>query len=480
MNNPDQGSEGFATPNDDKSEADTKGGFSRVVSRRTVLNAGLAAGAGVGGGLLSYGAIKALDKVFSRVDDNGGWNDVFINEIKVGSAPEIPVFQKPGDFKELAEAREWTDETLLKAFNKGVGESLASGRLVEIQLPEGEIVIHKRLDIAIPEGAKIALKGDKNGSRLRLDSRLSDIPKEWGSFGQQNALYFKDMDGELVIDGIEFHGGSERAGRQGYAPPKSPWDSMVFVVGSGEGSGPDQHAVMRTAGKRKGRAEVKNCNFQNSESGGFMAQNVGMAVGTNLQGKNLDALFNASWCDQVGVKNMKGERFASDGLYITNAQTVVLEDLQVSTARQAFDLQGNGTAHLLRCRAYDSAIAFDITKSETDGTLAGPTFIEDSDSSECMSAFALGGIQKIAVKNSKNFMGGQWQDAHDKGEFLHADGIADSNDADNYRAFGIYDLAAANPDNVKFSDVLIHIGKNYSAANSFPKFKGVGYTRDSA
>ncbi len=453
----------------------TVGILGRRVSRRQLMS-GARLGAEIVGGAAIMGVVGKLerDKLAKR-DDSISYKN--LDETKVGPELLVRDFQGVDAFKNLEKTEVWTDNTILAAFNKSVGESLASGRQVEIDLPEGEIEVNKRLDIAIPEGAKILLKGHPNGSRLKLNPALSDVPKAWGSFGKQNMMYFKDMDGELVFDGIEFHGGSDRAGKEGYIPPASPWDSVVFVVGSGDGSNSDQHAVMKQSGKRKGRVDVKNCNFQNSESGGFMAQNVGTVVAVNLQGKNLDALFNASWCDKVGVTGLVGERLNSDGLYITNAQNVIIDNSQVKTARQAFDLQGNSVAHIKDSQAFDCATAYDVTKSETDGTVAGALFIENSDSSECQTAYAFGGVEKIAVKDSKSYMGGAWEKQYAQEEFLHGKGIVNADEALGYQPFAFYDLAGEKPDHVKFSDVKLYFSKDYSGANWLPDLGGVSYSK---
>jgi hypothetical protein len=401
-----------------------------------------------------------------------------LSEIPIASPMDISPFQPPRELMNLPFAEGWSEQNLLEIVHRGIGEALATGEQVIVELPEGEIQIANRLDITIPEGAKIVLKGHEKGSRLKLANSLSDIPEEWGSFGEYNMIYFKDMDGELTIDGIEFHGGSERAGKGGYKAPKSPWDSVIFIVGSGEGSTSDQDAVMKKAGKRGGKVEVRNCNFQNSESGGLVVQNISDVIVADCEGKNLDALLNASWCDDLFVKNLHGVGFNSDGLYITNVQNVILEDLQIMTARQAYDLQGNLDATLRRCNAYDCAIAYNVTKSQTDGTVSGNAQIGDCDSSECVSIYSFGGVQDIAVENGKHYAGGEWQGKFYDKEFFHADGIEEPEVAAKYNMFSLYDLAGGNHERVKFSNVQVYISKAYSVSSAFPQLDGVSYTRE--
>ncbi len=391
---------------------------------------------------------------------------------------EIPPFDGITPQKEMVPVKDWGSEQVQMNLESSIRESLETGVEVVIELPEGEINIDKTITSIIPEGAKIRLKGHANGSRLKLNSALSDVSKEWGSFAEGSMLYFQDLEGELTIDGIEFDGGSARAkDRQGYTPPKSPWDSIVLIVGKGAGDRYDP--AMDQQGKRQGKATIINSNFYNSESGGVVMQNIHDAAIEDSRGSKLDALFTAAWCDNVVGRNCRGEYFTSDGTYITSAINVNLTNWQIKTARQGYDLQGVQHAELNKCHAYDTAFAYNFTLSESDKkTPSGTIVVTDSHSDGSLTPFSIGPVQNLNVTRSMHTNIGAWYKPFRIGDFHHSVGIVPIKEAIenpiSFIEYGSENLTSTRE--MKLEDVKMVLSPDASIGYNLVQIPGIKYS----
>lgn len=444
---------------------------SKPLTRRDLLrNAATASLAGAG--------IKVLIDRFLSSD-----------ELQHGPPLEVPPFSGVIPVTEMLPAVEWNAQKVQMSLEQAVQQSLETGQEIPVELPEGEILIDRTVMCTIPEGAKVKLKGHEKGSCLKLDPARSEIAQEWGSFAQSSILYFRDMEGDLGIDGVQFDGSSLRAQeRRDHVAAKSPWDAMVLIVGKGEGDpatddgekgyrpGEKYTPAMDRAGNRKGNAEIVNSRFYNSESGGVTIQNIHDAQFHDSQGSKLDVLFTSTWCDDVLSRNCRGEYLLSDGTYITSAQNVKLENWQIKTARQAYDLQGVRNASLTQCHAYDSAFAFAFTLSETDKTTpSGKITVDDSHSEGCLTPFSIGEVQQLQVSNSNHDNVGEWYMQYVTGDFHHASGIVPLGNAiaqpTSFISYGSHSTEGIDLENV-FMRVSPNASKNFSLAN----LPGIRYT----
>lgn len=300
--------------------------------------------------------------------------------------------------------------------------SLESGE-VTVSLPKGEILIDRKIELVISKGAKIKIVGHDEGTLLKLDNKLSHVSSEHGSFAENCLMYFKDMEGSLSFEGIGFDGGSEIAGKGGYKAPPSPWNAVVFV--NGRGAGDHFAPAMERAGNRQGTVIVNNCYFENSESGGFLAQNLEGVQFDNSRGENLDYLLDANWTDRVNSEHVYAEKCLSDGVYINDAGEVRLCDWTVVGARQGFDIQGVvGQAELEQCFAKDCAIAYVLAHSETDGTRVRSVSLKDSGSHNCLIVFSIGNVSKALIEGGVHNEAGGWMKSFLENDFLHI-GITD-------------------------------------------------------
>ncbi|MBI2025956.1 MAG: right-handed parallel beta-helix repeat-containing protein [Candidatus Levybacteria bacterium] len=255
---------------------------------------------------------------------------------------------------------------------------------------------------------------------------------------------------------------------------------MVLVVGKGEGDKYDP--AMERAGKRTGEASISNCTFANSESGGVVLQNLHKAEIANSEGQYLDALLNASWCDKVVGAGCIGEGFNSDGTYITSCQDVILENWQIKTARQGFDLQGVAKAVLTNCTAFDCAKAFELTMSETDKkTVSVSITLLDCDSKGCLIPFSIGGVRNLSVTGGNNDEIGEWLSLYQAGDFLHTDGIVDAVGlSQSGRSIFEYDpsfLDTPLDKSREFSNVNMRLSKNIGPDYQVIQAPGVYYTK---
>lgn len=397
------------------------------------------------------------------------------NELQPGPPLEVPAFMGISPTIELQPAIDWTTERVQTTIDQAIQQSLETGQETIIELPEGEILIDKTITCTVPEGAKIKLKGHEKGSRLKLNPALSEISQEWGSFAQSSILYFRDLEGDLGIDGIQFDGSSLRAQqRRDHTAAKSPWDSLVLIVGKGDG---DEYApAMDRAGKRNGRAEVINSRFYNSESGGVVMQNIHDAQFHDSQGSKLDVLFTSTWCDTVSSRNCRGEYFTSDGTYISSALQVELNNWQIKTARQAYDLQGVQNASLTQCHVYDSALAFAFTLSETDNiTPSGKITVRDSHSAGCLTPFSIGEVEQLQVSNSNHDTVGEWFTLYKQGDFHHTGGIVPlGNAVEQPSSFITYGSRSTN--GIKLENVAMRLSPNVPNNFNLVKLPGIQYT----
>lgn len=394
---------------------------------------------------------------------------------------------------EMPQAKEWNAQNLQEYIEGVIAESLQAKESRVVELPPGEILIDRPITCVVPEGAHVRIYGHKDGSRLKLDPSLSDVPKEWGSFGERSILYFKDIEGVVDIQDVEFHGGSDRAGKEGYTPPKSPWDSMVLAVGKGVGEpnadgyrpGEQYDNAMDQAGMRKGKVLIENCNFYNSESEGVMVQNLGNVEFYNLRGKNLDVLANVAWCDDVKGTNILGERFTSDGIYINSAKRVELDNCSVKTSRQGYDLQGVKDAVLRQCHAFDCGKGYEMTYSETDKTTVSEAItLVDCATDGCMEVFSVGPVNKLHVAGGFHKGVGNWYKKYQEGEFLHRDGLVSPDDIASARSpIVTYELADAQgkvipaKQEMRFDHVIMQFGKDRPKGYVVPKLPGITYSR---
>ncbi|OGG03691.1 hypothetical protein A2W14_02975 [Candidatus Gottesmanbacteria bacterium RBG_16_37_8] len=399
-------------------------------------------------------------------------------DIPIGPQLDVPDFTQVQEMRKFETNSSWNADQLQQQLQEAVKKSVEKNREIVVDLPKGETIIDRQITCTIPEGAKITLRGHTEGSRLKLHSSLSNVSKEWGSFAQKNMLYFKDMEGELTINGVEFHGGSERAGSGGYIAPASPWDAVVLIVGSGEGDKTDP--AMHRIGKRKGKANVKFCGFYQSESEGIMMQNLKSAGMQNCWGRNLDVLFNASWCDSVSSRNVTGENFTSDGTYITSAQNVELSNWHIKTARQGYDLQGVANAVLNECHAYDCGYSYAISRSETDRkTWSGAITLNNCHSRDCQIVYALGLIERLQVNRANHDGIGKWYLKYLENDFLHKDGIRNPESIFAYNApVLVYPTDGVYMKSGIYNDVKIRLSSLQKPEYKIHQFPGITYSRE--
>lgn len=431
----------------------------------------------VAGSVLAITAILGKDVVFNPLHKT---ETIPLADIPVGPPLNINEFSGVLPKPDIPLAEHWGGDRINNALQKAIKDSLDSGEEVTVNLPYGEIVVDDPIVCVIPQGARLNIVGDQRGSRLKLNPKLSDVPKEWGSFATRSIFYFKDMEGSLTLDSVLFDGGSERAGINGYAPPKSPWESMVLAVGKGEGDKYDP--AMERAGKRTGEANITNCSFTNSESGGIVLQNLGKAVMANSQGQSLDAFLNVSWCDEVIVRGNIGEGFNSDGAYITGCQDVTLENWQIKTARQGFDLQGVAKATLTNCTAFDCAKAFELTMSETDKkTVSDEITLVDCNSYGSLMPFSIGAVKNLSIIGGDHDGIGDWLSLYYKGDFLHTDGIVDAQGLSRMgKSFFEYNPSFLNTHLTKAREIYnvkMRLGENIGSDYQVISVPGVDYTK---
>lgn len=321
----------------------------------------------------------------------------------IGSAVVASQVDLTGAFATLKlEKAAWSKELLQQELEKAISVSIETKREVTVELPEGEILVDKTITVVVPKEAKIRMVGHQNGSMLKLDEKLSNIPKEYYSFAQHSLLFFKDMEGELAIDGIYFDGGSKIAGKGGYKPPRSPWNSVLFIDGKGPGDSFDP--AMDRWQERRGKATIRNCTFTNSEAGGILVQNLSDAQVNSCAGQNLDALLIATWTNNVYSNNMQAENCLSDGAYITNAQHVELKKWIVKKARQGYEIQGAvDQATLEQCYADNCGVAYVCKESETGSkTPSREIALRNSDSKDCLIIFSIGNVRDLVIENSRH------------------------------------------------------------------------------
>ncbi|MBI2025912.1 MAG: twin-arginine translocation signal domain-containing protein, partial [Candidatus Levybacteria bacterium] len=164
--------------------------------------------------VLATGAL--LIKDLFKNNSSRGAEVISLDQLPIGPPLEVTEFSGVLPKPELPAAENWDRDRIEGALEKAVKDSLEKGEEVTVSLPYGEIVVDKQITCVIPEGARLNIVGDQRGSRLKLDPKLSDVPKEWGSFATRSILYFKDMEGSIAIDSVQFDGGSKRAGKEGY------------------------------------------------------------------------------------------------------------------------------------------------------------------------------------------------------------------------------------------------------------------------
>ncbi len=385
--------------------------------------------------------------------------------------PPAPTIHHPA---ESAIDKEYNAADIEQFIQEGVQKSSETKQHEIISLPCGKIQVDRPIRCTIPEDANVSIEG--NGlTTLQLDPSLSDIPKRWGSFAKRSILFLEDVEGKVEVAGINFQGGSKRAGKYGYIPPDSPWDAMLFIDGKGSGSKYDP--AMDQACQRRGQATINHCTFFDSESEGILVQNLQTATVADCTGQNLDSLVTSAWCDSITVKKLQGENFTSDGIYITNAQYAQLKDSSIKTARQGYDIQSE-IAQLTGCDAWDCGKAFELTCSETNQTISRIITLKNSNTSGCMEVYSIGPVQNLFVSNCLNDDVGNWNRLYKQGDFLHSSGLVDpqllgswGTPVVDYEAVNSHGQTIRLNKNIKFEDVKIRIGKyapDYYCASEYP------------
>lgn len=398
----------------------------RKIHRRDFLK--IAAATGVAA--FTYWQGKPLYERF--IDAKTGFNE-----------PQIPNFPHIPDRIGLPEVEDWDASKLEAYLKKAVSQSLETQRGVLVELPEGEIEVNHKIMVEVPQGALIMLAGQRGKSRLRLAETLSQIPRS-------NLVEFTDVQGEVRIEGIDFDGGSERAGKGGYEAPPDPWDAVVVIRG-GQGE------------VKGGKVVVTNCRFANSESVGLVTENLNDVNVLNIVGKNVDGAWTANWCRRINGRNIIAENCLSDGLYIVECQGGSIETVLIRSGRQGVDVHGSDNLTMSNINVLDCGLAFVNSRSLRSDKGSRNIRVEGFYSRGCGYIFSLGYLSGAEITRSSHDDAGKWFSGQD---FMHK-GVED------YEAIKHNSLYIdwASLKNIHFRDVQIR-----KATWGVPgDYKGVSY-----
>lgn len=317
---------------------------------------------------------------------------------EVFRTPQIPEFPGISIRKDLIKMENWNADGLKFRIDQAIQESIHNNRQIEINLPKGECVVDKLIQINVPNGADIKIIGSgSEKTRLRQSQERSVIPEEWGGHGL-NLLELVVDGGKIELSDIEFDGGSDRAGdlndgskSKKYMPPLSPWDSVVYAHGN-----------------HNGEIVVNKCKFTNSESVGLITEGLKNAQVSDSQGRNLDGLWTANWCDAIKGKNLHGENCLSDGLYLVECQNGEVADCIMKTCRQAYDIHGCSNLTLTNCHSLDSSHAFVVSKSERNQGPSRQISFYNCESDISGFVYAIGFTEGINIKGGSHDQAGGW------------------------------------------------------------------------
>lgn len=365
----------------------------------------------------------------------------------------------------------WDTEKFEAALQHTISESISKQKAVELYLPQGEIHIKKNMKFDM-QSARLSLVG--YGTTLSLDESLSDIPKDWAS-EEHNLLEFNNVTGDIKIKGIRFDGGSKRAGNEGYSPPGGPWDAVLFVNGTGPGSGKDIPNGHRDL-KRSGNVTVEGWKFVNSEAPGFLAKNLLKAAMIDSKGQNLDTLFVADWCDEITTNNLQALNCLSEGVGVYGCYGGSITNCDVTTARQGFLIHGSDNISISDCKVEDATIGYVFNKAGVNNKPNSNLTVRNGNSRGTMLAYAVAHSQRVVIENSKHEEMGTWLTKYNNGtgDFLHA-GVADIG---NITAIQQPLWLGNGTDSVSFSDVVMKKAADshyYTHPQEIPGIRNEGF-----
>ncbi|MFO0704085.1 MAG: twin-arginine translocation signal domain-containing protein [Patescibacteria group bacterium] len=384
-------------------------------------------------------------------------------------------------YENLPSVEAWDSKRLKSEINKAIKTSIETNQKVEILLPHGEILIDETVRCVVPTGADIVLKGHTEGTKIKLSSTLAEIPTEWGSFGNHNCLFFHDIAGKVKVSSICFDGGSNKAKEEkGYKAPPSPWDAVVMAVGAGD-LGSSTEADVSEANNRKGEFVAENCEIAYSESSGFLSQNLRNADFRNINASNLDAAIVGTWCDEVKVANITGEKFLSDGIYLNACESAQVVGSRIKTARQGYDIQGVNTCAIIDSSAYDCFRGFELTGSESIKEHHSVTIgIERCQTDECFTPYSIGDVRDLRVFDCTNTNLGAWSNEYSPGDFYHYDGIVRPEDRGytlDKVSTAILDYSGDRTNSRSFAKVKMVTSPQTPPEYRLPKYRGIEYFR---
>lgn len=245
-----------------------------------------------------------------------------------------PVRKAFPDYKDLP--RYWNADDLSSAVEGAIANTQeGSTRRVELTLAGGEIFVDRKLTFNIPDGVEVKIKAHPIGTRVRGSEELSRHPGNWGA-KDNNLIQFNVGQGSsLSIDGIFFHGGSEKAGIGGYQAPDSPWDAILAIYGKDASAREiaDKNSV------RMGNVHLKDCHFEMSEAPGIMLQGLTDLKVEDCTSKATDCLITINMCDRGEITGCYGENLLSDFVFGVWSKNIVVENCGVNLAWAGYNFR---------------------------------------------------------------------------------------------------------------------------------------------
>ena len=232
--------------------------------------------------------------------------------------------------------RVWTADDLSFALQDSLAHlQESSTKRVEITLAGGEIFIDRKLTFNIPDGVEVRIKAHPDGTRIKGSEELSRHPGNWGA-KDNNLIQFNVGEGSnLSIDGIFFHGGSERAGIGGYQAPDSPWDAILAVYGQDAAA----RGIADKDSVRMGKVHLKDCHFESSEAPGTMLQGLTDLKVEGCTSRATDCLVTVNMCDRGEITDCYGENFLSDFVFGVWSKNILVRNCGVNLAWAGYNFR---------------------------------------------------------------------------------------------------------------------------------------------
>ena len=317
------------------------------------------------------------------------------------------------------------------AWGKAVEYSRANNRMTVLELAAGEHIRETRLELYLPEGARISLVGSQEGTTLRAGEKLAQGVRNakegskdlyWAGSKHNLLKIVVDTGASLVLRDLDLDGGCEEAGTSGgYTAPPGPWNSIVRVLGAGLGM--DYEPIRYMAGLRRGLVVAENFKSVQSIAPGLLVQNLRGFRGDQATGENVDCGVVVNWCDRFLLRNCGTKNGLSDGIYVISNGTGEIYDCWAESCRQGLDIQGGDSVIVDGFNSKDCAIGYRIGESQATQIGLQSLSLTHGDSAKCAMAYSIGRVKDGVVSDAKHSDLGGWLEGYTAEKFSHT-GIA--------------------------------------------------------